>query len=128
MPKPSVLVICKICFHIECFTDLHLHLLIIDLVMLSFCRKQCILAENRFDFLKDLVLTIPDVQGDGEDGGGSLAPGTPNTTAVHPPLFRSQSSVEDGGARHTASSSTRGAAAVRRPRGRPRKIPQTIQR
>ncbi|KAM9836483.1 dr1-associated corepressor [Aulostomus maculatus] len=36
--------------------------------------KQCIELEQQFDFLKDLVATVPDMQGDGEDnhteGGG----------------------------------------------------------
>nr|CAG4650595.1 EOG090X0H1B [Sida crystallina] len=80
--------------------------------------KQCILAENRFDFLKDLVLSIPDVQGDGEDGTTSI-PATP--ISLHaPPVFRSQSvSTEE------AASSSRGG---RRPRGRPRKHPIVVQR
>lgn len=29
-----------------------------------FIRKQCINSESRFDFLKDLVATVPDVQGE----------------------------------------------------------------
>lgn len=37
-------------------------------------RKQCIELEQQFDFLKDLVATVPDMQGEGEDnhieGGG----------------------------------------------------------
>nr|CAG4638139.1 EOG090X0H1B [Chydorus sphaericus] len=33
--------------------------------------KQCILAESRFDFLKDLVMAVPDVQGEGEEGSSS---------------------------------------------------------
>lgn len=31
------------------------------------CRKQCIELEQQFDFLKDLVASVPDMQGDGED-------------------------------------------------------------
>lgn len=37
-------------------------------------RKQCIELEQQFDFLKDLVAAVPDMQGEGEenhnDGGG----------------------------------------------------------
>lgn len=37
-------------------------------------RKQCIELEQQFDFLKDLVATVPDMQGEGEEnhteGGG----------------------------------------------------------
>uniref|UniRef100_A0A8C6X424 Uncharacterized protein n=1 Tax=Naja naja TaxID=35670 RepID=A0A8C6X424_NAJNA len=32
-----------------------------------FCRKQCIEQEQQFDFLKDLVASVPDMQGDAED-------------------------------------------------------------
>jgi len=78
--------------------------------------KQCILAESRFDFLKDLVLSIPDVQGDGEDGGSSV-PATP--VSHNPPVFRSQSVNSE------EPSSSRGG---RRPRGRPRKNPLVVQR
>lgn len=39
-----------------------------------FHRKQCIELEQQFDFLKDLVATVPDMQGEGEEnhteGGG----------------------------------------------------------
>lgn len=31
------------------------------------CRKQCIELEQQFDFLKDLVASVPDMQGDVED-------------------------------------------------------------
>lgn len=31
------------------------------------CRKQCIELEQQFDFLKDLVASVPDMQGDAED-------------------------------------------------------------
>lgn len=34
-------------------------------------RKQVILSERKFDFLKDLVAHIPDVQANDEDGGDS---------------------------------------------------------
>uniref|UniRef100_A0A3B4A0N2 Uncharacterized protein n=1 Tax=Periophthalmus magnuspinnatus TaxID=409849 RepID=A0A3B4A0N2_9GOBI len=41
-------------------------------------RKQCIELEQQFDFLKDLVATVPDMQGEGEDnhteGGGEKIP------------------------------------------------------
>ncbi|XP_022065546.1 dr1-associated corepressor [Acanthochromis polyacanthus] len=40
--------------------------------------KQCIELEQQFDFLKDLVATVPDMQGDGEEnhteGGGEKVP------------------------------------------------------
>ncbi|KAM3656149.1 dr1-associated corepressor isoform X2 [Ammospiza caudacuta] len=32
--------------------------------------KQCIELEQQFDFLKDLVAAVPDMQGDGDDGHG----------------------------------------------------------
>lgn len=31
------------------------------------CRKQCIELEQQFDFLKDLVAAVPDMQGEGEE-------------------------------------------------------------
>nr|CAG4648351.1 EOG090X0H1B [Moina brachiata]SVE93347.1 EOG090X0H1B [Moina brachiata] len=76
--------------------------------------KQCILAESRFDFLKDLVMAIPDVQVEGEEGA---VPGTPTSSSAphHPPAFR-HVSAEPG-----SSSSTRGRG-TGRPRGRPRKV------
>ncbi|CAL1590632.1 unnamed protein product [Knipowitschia caucasica] len=36
--------------------------------------KQCIELEQQFDFLKDLVATVPDMQGDGEDNHTDGAP------------------------------------------------------
>lgn len=43
-----------------------------------FCRKHCIELEQQFDFLKDLVATVPDMQGEGEEnhteGGGEKVP------------------------------------------------------
>uniref|UniRef100_A0A8C7WR76 DR1-associated protein 1 (negative cofactor 2 alpha) n=1 Tax=Oryzias sinensis TaxID=183150 RepID=A0A8C7WR76_9TELE len=40
--------------------------------------KQCIELEQQFDFLKDLVATVPDMQGEGEEnhieGGGEKVP------------------------------------------------------
>lgn len=45
---------------------------------LCFHRKQCIELEQQFDFLKDLVATVPDMQGEGEEnhteGGGEKVP------------------------------------------------------
>lgn len=42
------------------------------------CRKQCIELEQQFDFLKDLVAAVPDMQGEGEEnhteGGGEKVP------------------------------------------------------
>nr|CAG4642154.1 EOG090X0H1B [Eurycercus lamellatus] len=86
--------------------------------------KQCILAESRFDFLKDLVMAVPDVQGDGEEGVVSAAsvPSTPTGTAPHhqhPPIFRSQSEA----ASSSSSVSGRKVGGTGRPRGRPRKNP-----
>nr|CAG4648975.1 EOG090X0H1B [Polyphemus pediculus] len=78
--------------------------------------KQCILAENRFDFLKDLVLSIPDVQGESEEGGTVNVPATP--TVQHPPIFRSHSSGE---ATTGSSSLPKRGGGTGRPRGRPRK-------
>ena len=42
-------------------------------------RKQVIMSEKKFDFLKDLVASIPDVQGEEESTGGepSIAPARP---------------------------------------------------
>lgn len=41
-------------------------------------RKQCIELEQQFDFLKDLVAAVPDMQGEGEEnhteGGGEKVP------------------------------------------------------
>ena len=34
-------------------------------------RKQCIISENRFDFLKDLVKSLPDVNTYDDDVGGA---------------------------------------------------------
>nr|CAG4651441.1 EOG090X0H1B [Simocephalus serrulatus]SVE94589.1 EOG090X0H1B [Simocephalus serrulatus] len=78
--------------------------------------KQCILAESRFDFLKDLVLSIPDVQADGEDSGVASVPSTPTAHQNQPLMFRSLS--EAG-----SSSSTSRSKGTGRPRGRPRKTP-----
>nr|CAG4646674.1 EOG090X0H1B [Macrothrix elegans] len=93
--------------------------------------KQCILAESRFDFLKDLVLTIPDIQTEGEEASGVVSvPSTPTVQQHQPPVFRSLS--EAGSSSTTSRSKTGGTG---RPRGRPRKNPaaqpsatQTIQR
>jgi len=48
--------------------------------------KQCILAEHRFDFLKELVATVPDVQGD-EESAETPTPRSSgsNTPFVYPP-------------------------------------------
>lgn len=78
--------------------------------------KQCILAENRFDFLKDLVVSIPDYQGEGEEGIVASVPSTP--TMVHPPIFRSNSTSESITGSSSVNKRTGGAP---RPRGRPRK-------
>jgi len=79
--------------------------------------KQCILAENRFDFLKDLVVSIPDYQGEGEEGIVSTSvPSTP--TMVHPPIFRSNSASESVTGSSSVSKRTAGTP---RARGRPRK-------
>lgn len=78
--------------------------------------KQCILAESRFDFLKDLVLTIPDVQADGEDSGVTSVPSTPTTQPHQPLVYRS---ISEAG----SSSSANRSKGTGRPRGRPRKNP-----
>lgn len=85
-----------------------------------YTRKQCILAESRFDFLKDLVLSIPDVQADGEDSGVASVPSTPTTQQNQPIMFRSLS--EAGSSSTVARSKGIGTG---RPRGRPRKTPAT---
>ena len=54
----------------------------LSIYMISVCmcahRKQCIELEQQFDFLKDLVATVPDMQGEGEEnhteGGGEKVP------------------------------------------------------
>nr|CAG4649797.1 EOG090X0H1B [Scapholeberis mucronata]SVE93969.1 EOG090X0H1B [Scapholeberis mucronata] len=78
--------------------------------------KQCIEAESRFDFLKDLVCSIPDVQTEGDEGGVVSVPSTPTIHQQQPSMFRSLSE---------ASSSTSGGRSkvtgTGRPRGRPRK-------
>nr|CAH0098800.1 unnamed protein product [Daphnia galeata] len=83
--------------------------------------KQCILAESRFDFLKDLVLTIPDVQTEGEDGGVTSVPSTPTVQQHQPLMFRSLS--EAGSSSSTSKSKGTGTG---RPRGRPRKTPAAL--
>lgn len=50
----------------------------------SFFRKQCILAEHRFDFLKELVSTIPDVQGE-EESAETPRSSSSNSPFVFPP-------------------------------------------
>lgn len=88
--------------------------------MFQIFRKQCILAESRFDFLKDLVLTIPDVQGEGDDNVVSV-PSTPTTQQHQPIMFRSLS--EAGSSTSTTRGKTTGTG---RPRGRPRKTPVVL--
>jgi len=78
--------------------------------------KQCILAENRFDFLKDLVVSIPDYQGEGEEGIVAAVPST--TPMLHPPILRSNSTSESLTGSPSVSKRTGGTP---RPRGRPRK-------
>ena len=36
-------------------------------ILCLFCRKMCIKSEKRFDFLKELVSTVPDLQGDHDE-------------------------------------------------------------
>ena len=91
------------------------------------------MAESRFDFLKDLVMAVPDVQGEGEEGGSGTVsvPGTPTGLVhhqQHPPVFiRSQSEASTLiGTTAGSSSSTaprRVVGGTGRPRGRPRKNP-----
>lgn len=83
--------------------------------------KQCILAESRFDFLKDLVLAIPDVQTEGEDNGITSVPSTPTAQQAQPLVFRSLS--EAGSSSSTNKSKGTGTG---RPRGRPRKNPAAL--
>lgn len=104
--------------------------------------KMCIKSEKRFDFLKELVSTVPDVQGD-HDGDPAGAPGS----APHPPgdavgLDLTMSTLSAANSSATASTnqeinpqntSTLPASAQRpskfprqlstpRPRGRPRTV------
>ena len=44
---------------------------------LFFCRKFCIQSEKRFDFLKDLVSNVPELQGDMDSEGLAVASATP---------------------------------------------------
>ncbi|KAG8563585.1 hypothetical protein GDO81_016141 [Engystomops pustulosus] len=48
---------------VMCFCFFHLE----TLILFYFLRKQCIELEQQFDFLKDLVATVPDMQGENED-------------------------------------------------------------
>jgi len=48
-------------------------------------RKQCILSESRFDFLKEFVKTVPDLVGDTDDIPGSSS-STAHEEFVPPPL------------------------------------------
>nr|SVE77335.1 EOG090X0H1B [Daphnia lumholtzi]SVE77955.1 EOG090X0H1B [Daphnia lumholtzi]SVE78584.1 EOG090X0H1B [Daphnia lumholtzi] len=68
--------------------------------------KQCILAESRFDFLKDLVLTIPDVQTEGEDNGITSVPSTPTAQQTQPLVFRSLSEAGKWAGRKSDSEET----------------------
>lgn len=100
--------------------------------MITFCflnsRKQCILAESRFDFLKDLVLSIPDVQTEGDESGVVSVPTTPTVHQQQPLMFRSLSDASTSAGRSKVTGTGR-------PRGRPRKnpigqvtVPQSNQR
>ena len=128
MPRPSARRTCKRlgCLIFVLFSTL-IFFFSIWSIKCSF-RKQCILAESRFDFLKDLVMSVPDVQGDGEEGSGSV-PCTPTGMAPHqshPPIFiRSQSEASTASTAGSSSTSARrsSAAGTGRPRGRPRKNP-----
>nr|CAG4643591.1 EOG090X0H1B [Ilyocryptus agilis] len=85
--------------------------------------KQCILAENRFDFLKDLVMAVPDVQGDNEEGASAASVPTTPTQSLqphHPLIFRSQSETSSVAAGSSGTSRNK-PGGTGRPRGRPRK-------
>jgi hypothetical protein len=57
--------------------------MIIHWIVCPFFRKQCILSESRFDFLKDLVKTLPDVTTcDLEDGAGQAYTSVPPSNSV----------------------------------------------
>lgn len=48
-----------------------------------FNRKQCILSESRFDFLKDLVKGIPDVSGNDDEVPTPPMTPAPSATGAH---------------------------------------------
>lgn len=50
---------------------------IVQIIMYTVCflRKQCILSEQRFDFLKDLVNTVQDTSNGEEELCGASTPG-----------------------------------------------------
>lgn len=54
--------------------------------------KQCIMSESRFDFLKDLVKTIPDIAVD--DGGGNFSASINPNHASHENQHHSSTSSE----------------------------------
>lgn len=47
------------------------------------CRKQCIELEQQFDFLKDLVATVPDMQGEGDENHAEGAERIPRRLHTH---------------------------------------------
>ncbi|XP_071449875.1 uncharacterized protein NC2alpha [Hetaerina americana] len=49
--------------------------------------KHCIFSESRFDFLKDLVKSLPDMAGDGEECLATLPPGRPALMENEPPSY-----------------------------------------
>jgi len=53
------------------------------LTAISSYRKQCILSESRFDFLKDLVKSLPDVSG--PDDEVPTSPETPTPSQINVP-------------------------------------------
>ena len=56
------------------------------LIYLKFFRKQIILSEKKFDFLKDLVANIPDVQANEEEETTSDHPPPPKPRTKPPPV------------------------------------------
>nr|CAG4652281.1 EOG090X0H1B [Triops cancriformis] len=48
--------------------------------------KQCVMAESRFDFLRELLASVPDIQGDGDESPlvGVLPPTPSSLTPVSP--------------------------------------------
>jgi len=66
--------------HALCCLFIHLNVgcNLISIVMFNLNRKHTILSEKRFDFLKDLVANIADVQAD-EEGAENVAVCSRNT-------------------------------------------------
>ena len=72
---------------------------------LFYCRKLCIQSEKRFDFLKELVSSVPDLQGDTDCPDTPMSAG-PSTSSSAP--WQASSAAAAGAAPSTAPASLSG--------------------